>query len=710
MAVMCHTFPSFTFLNSNHNSFLSPNPSFFFGGTQRFKLLSISSIPQSSSSSSSVSSPPIFLPFLEEEEEEEPKMVVEDERNDKFPDDPIYKFLKSRKSTQDPPRESKLSLQRNRRTAWHLADDIQEDEPEMEFEFKGGRVEEKDEVGLDERSEIEGIVGEIMGIANNLPENSTLGEQLSGYEGRVGETECVEVLELMIQEGMMMSCLYFYEWMGLQEPSMVTPRACSVLFPALGRAGMGGELMILWRNLLDTREFRDVHVYNAAMSGLLSSGRYQDAWKVYDAMEMNNILPDRVTGSTMITVMRKEGKTAKDAWDFFERMNRKGVKWSLEVVGALIKSFCDEGLQKQALIIQGEMEKKGISSNTIVYNTLIDAYCKSNQLEEAEALFVEMKTKGLSPSTATYNIFMDAYSKRMQPEIVEKLLQEMQSTGLEPNVKSYTNLISAYGRQKKMSDMAADAFLRMKKAGIKPTSHSYTALIHAYSISGWHEKAYKAFENMLREGIKPSIETYTALLDAFRRAGDAQTLKEIWKSMIQEKIEGTRITFNILLDGFAKQGHYVEARDVISEFGKIGFQPTVVTYNMLINAYGRGGQHLKLPQLLKEMTALNLKPDSVTYATMIYAFIRVRDFKRAFYYHKQMVKSGQVPDAESYQKLRAILNVKAALKNKKDKSAILGIVNSKMGMLKAKKKGKKDEFWKNRKKNVRFHNPDHVER
>lgn len=102
------------------------------------------------------------------------------------------------------------------------------------------------------------------------------------------------------------------------------------------------------------------------------------------------------------------------------------------------------------------------------------------------------------------------------------------------------------------------------------------------------------------------------------------------------------------------------------------------------------------------MAALNLKPDSITYSTMIYAYIRVRDFKRAFYYHKQMVKSRQVPDAESYEKLRAILDVKAAIKNRKDKSALMGIVKSSMGLLKEKKKGKKDEFWKNRKRGSRF--------
>ncbi|KDP30991.1 hypothetical protein JCGZ_11367 [Jatropha curcas] len=654
------------------------------------------------------SSPSIFLPFLEKEEEEpkaETQQEQENEKDEKCLTDPIVKFFKSRTSTEDPPRPGKFSLQKNRRTLWRLAPDIESDtEPDIEDIFI---KDENQQMGSNSNSLPDGVVGEIINLARGLEENTTLGEQLSAYEGRINAIQCVEVLQLMGEEGMITCCLYFFEWMRLQEPSLVTPRACTVLFPILGRARMGDKLMILFRNLPQTKEFRDVHVYNSAISGLLCCGRYDDAYKVYEAMELNNISADHVTCSIMITIMRKKGCSAKEAWEFFEKMNRKGVKWSPEVLGALIKSFCDEGLKSEALIIQVEMARKGITSNTIVYNTLMDAYNKSNQIEEVEGLFTEMKGKGLKPTTATFNILMDAYSRRMQPEIVEKLLLDMEDAGLEPDVKSYTCLISAYGRQKKMSDMAADAFLRMRKVGIKPTSHSYTALIHAYSVGGWHEKAYITFEHMQQEGIKPSVETYTALLDAFRRAGDTQMLMKIWKLMISEKVEGTRVTFNILLDGFAKQGRYIEARDVISEFGKLGLQPTVMTYNMLMNAYGRGGRHSKLPQLLKEMATLSLKPDSVTYLTMIYAYIRVRDFKRAFTYHKKMVKSGQVPDAKSYQKLRAILEEKAKIKNRKDRSAILGIINSQTGWLKVKKKGKKDEFWKHKKRHPGMHNAAH---
>lgn len=118
-------------------------------------------------------------------------------------------------------------------------------------------------------------MGQILQLAKNLPENLTIGEVLGPYEGKLGEKECLEVLGLMGEDkDLVLSSLYFFEWMGLQEPSLITARACSVLFPVLGRAGMGDTLMILFKNLPNDVHFRDVHVYNAAISGLLCCERY----------------------------------------------------------------------------------------------------------------------------------------------------------------------------------------------------------------------------------------------------------------------------------------------------------------------------------------------------------------------------------------------------------------------------------------------------
>lgn len=230
-------------------------------------------------------SPSIFLPYFDHEEEEETErdeelggeaLTEEHElkpRDDGQDDDPFVRFFKSRSgTTQDPRREGKFTLQLNRRSSWHLA-------PAKEFE-EGAESEpaivgeEEKKSPTEEESPAEGISGEILRIARSLPENLTLGEALEGFEGgRVSETECVEVLGVLGREGLLMDCLYFFEWMGLKEPSLVTPRSCTVLFPLLGRSGMGDKLMVLFHSLPKNREFGDVHVYNAAISGLMWSKR-----------------------------------------------------------------------------------------------------------------------------------------------------------------------------------------------------------------------------------------------------------------------------------------------------------------------------------------------------------------------------------------------------------------------------------------------------
>lgn len=254
-----------------HQPFSSPSCPLFYPKPHFSKTLTrLSATPSRPlPAPSSHSSPLIFLPFLQEQEPTPQHQQLQEEEEDDDPSDPILRFFKSRTSTQDPRFESKLSLQKNRHTSWRLASTA---DPESDAGLDA--EDEKEQVVLDPSTAVKGISGEILHFARNLPENSTLGEVLGPYVGRIGERECVEVLGVMCKEGLVMGCLYFFEWMGLQEPSLVTARACSLLFPLLGRAGMADEVMILLWNLPKTRQFRDVRVYNAAISALSSCGRY----------------------------------------------------------------------------------------------------------------------------------------------------------------------------------------------------------------------------------------------------------------------------------------------------------------------------------------------------------------------------------------------------------------------------------------------------
>lgn len=558
---------------------------------------------------------------------------------------------------------------------------------------QAGEIQNEPNASLSSIDEVVDLLRSIINIAKILPGNIMVADFLYPYIGRISHRDCNLLLQLLGEEGLYLQALHLLQWMRLKNPSLVTPTTYSIIFLLLGKAGMVEKLWALYRNMPQEREFHSVHVYNAMISGFSRSARYDDAWQVLEEME-RDIGLDSGTCSSLITAMRKSGQNAKEAWQFFNRMSKSGVKLSSEIFGSLIKSFCNEGLTKEALIVLSEMEKHGFKPNDIIYNTLIDSYAKTNQLEEAEGLFLEMKERDVHPTVSTYNTLVDAYSKKGRHEVVEEIMEEMEQSGLKPDVWTFTYLLSAYGRQKKMGDKATDAFLKMRKQGLLPTSQSYTALIHVYSVCGWYEKTYITFEKMTREGLKPLIETYTTLLDCYRRAGDVQKLMEIWKMMMNDGIKGTRVTFNILVDGFAKKGRYREARDVIFEFGKMGLKPHVMTYNMLINAYARGGRLSKCPQVLNEMNAAGLKPDAYTYSTLIYAFFRVSDFRKAFYYHKEMIKNNQFSDSMSYAKMKSVLDLNRTLKSKRDRRAVLGRIRKQIGLPSRNRCSK--EFWKNK--------------
>jgi len=211
---------------------------------------------------------PIFLPLFEQHEHEE-------QQNEKSYHDPIYKFFKTRTmlSSQNPSEEGKSLLRKNRRTTWNLASqDLHEEEVEEETEM--GMNDEQMRSQKKESPLPKGVVGEILHLARNLPQNLTLEEALVDYEKRVSVKECLEVMEILGEEQLAVCCLYLFQWMRSQEPSLVTPKVFTVLFPLLGRSRMGDKLMVLFRNLPSSKEFRNVCVYNAAISGLLSDGRY----------------------------------------------------------------------------------------------------------------------------------------------------------------------------------------------------------------------------------------------------------------------------------------------------------------------------------------------------------------------------------------------------------------------------------------------------
>ncbi|TVU18600.1 hypothetical protein EJB05_34707, partial [Eragrostis curvula] len=236
----------------------------------------------------------------------------------------------------------------------------EEDEDE-EGDENGGRCEWLDpSVFLRSQEGVSGVctttttaaMEEILAFARSpTVDGPGLAEFLAGYSHEaLGERDCVELMRRMGKEELALGCVHLFRWTWEQKKRPLPPQALVVAVDALGRTGMADDVLEIVFNLPLEREFQEAVLYNAAMSAVAYCQRYDDAWEIFELMEKNNVQPDHRTSSILLNVMKKTKASAKDAWGFFQRMNRKGVIWSLGVADPLINIFCREGLTKEALI------------------------------------------------------------------------------------------------------------------------------------------------------------------------------------------------------------------------------------------------------------------------------------------------------------------------------------------------------------------------
>ncbi|CAN6208844.1 unnamed protein product [Urochloa humidicola] len=149
---------------------------------------------------------------------------------------------------------------------------------------------------------------------------------LAGYRhGDLSEGACVELMRRMSEEGLALGCADLFRWLREKQPVKVSPQVWLAGIVVLGWCRMADEVLEIVARLPSEREFREAVVYNAAMSAVAYCGRYDGAWEIFELMEKNNVQPDHRTSSIMLNIMKKTKASAKDAWEFFQRMDRKGV-------------------------------------------------------------------------------------------------------------------------------------------------------------------------------------------------------------------------------------------------------------------------------------------------------------------------------------------------------------------------------------------------
>ncbi|KAL6511115.1 hypothetical protein OROGR_022239 [Orobanche gracilis] len=383
----------------------------------------------------------------------------------------------------------------------------------------------------------------------------------------------------------------------------------------------------IWKDAAGYGYGDDIFVGSSVLNLFANCGEMDDALKVFDKMCKRDV----VSWSTMITGLVKSGRV-EEAIYLYRKMQKEGLEGDGAVMLALIQACADIEDSKMVLSLHAYMIRNGFPMDVVVQTSLVDTYAKNGKLGIASSLFRMMSYKNV----VSWSTLVSGYARNGYSENVLKLLIEMQSYGFEPDVASLVSALLAcsqvglplLGREihgyivrrfdANQDRVLATALIDMyAKCGLLPRAHAlyenlssmdiilWNTIIASCGIHGQGEKALSIFHRMIKTDTKPDHATFASLLSAMSHSGLVDEGQYWYNAMIKEyEIRPMEKHYVSLVDLLSRAGRVEEARNLISS---MEFEPGIAVWMALLSGCVN---HKKLTVgELAAIKVLELKPN-----------------------------------------------------------------------------------------------------
>lgn len=359
--------------------------------------------------------------------------------------------------------------------------------------------------------------------------------------------------------------------------------------------------------------------------------------------------------------------------DALSRVGDWGDQAELRAATRQLERAADRGDAESALTALRRLRKaaaegpQASASGTVplaFYNSALRA-CKRSRPPahvEARRLLLEMREGGPAPDARTYHEVIAALARAHEWRLAERTFAEMKRAfpNHDPSVLVYTSLISAYGKGGQW-DKAKDAFDALREAGTQVDTGVYNALLSAAVSAAEYREAAKVFDRMPSEGVRRNVTTYNAVLTSLGRQRRLRDMETLRREMRKGGIEANETTFSVLITAHGNAGDCRRACALLDEACDAPWvYKSAVVFNSTLGACVKAGESDLAQRVLRLMRAEGIQPTLVTYNTMLMGASAERDWTRVTNTFRELLRSGQAPDAITLDCLCGIEKLQAA--------------------------------------------------
>ncbi|GAB4850052.1 hypothetical protein Ancab_029350 [Ancistrocladus abbreviatus] len=216
--------------------------------------------------------------------------------------------------------------------------------------------------------------------------------------------------------------------------------------------------------------------------------------------------------------------------EFWEEMDRKGIRKDLVSYSIYMDIQCKGGKPRKAVKLYKEMKRKGIVLDVIAYNTAVHAIGLSEGVDFSIRLYKEMVELGCKPNVVTYNTIIKLLCENGRMKEAYDMLKQMRNKGCDPNVITYNCIFRCLVKPNEILWF----FDRMIENGVRPGLDTFVMLIRKFGRWGFLRPVFLVWNKMEELGCSPDESAYNALIDALVQKGMVDMAKKYDEEMLEK--------------------------------------------------------------------------------------------------------------------------------------------------------------------------------
>ncbi|XAR59372.1 hypothetical protein NMG60_11015193 [Bertholletia excelsa] len=331
-------------------------------------------------------------------------------------------------------------------------------------------------------------------------------------------------------------------------------------------------MMIDARKLFDEMPQRNLVSWNMIIGGLVDSGDYIEAFRLF--LIMWDEFSD--AGSRTFAVMIRAAAGLELVFPGKQLHScalKMGFGGNVFISCALIDMYSKCGSIEDAQHVFDEMPEK----TTVGWNSIIAGYALHGYSKEALNMYYEMRDSGVKMDHFTFSIIVRVCARLASVEHAKQAHAGLVRHGFGLDIVANTALVDFYSKWGRIED-ARNVFEKMPQKNVI----SWNALIAGYGNHGRGIEAVELFERMLHEGMVPNHVTFLAVLSACSYSGLSDCGWEIFESMSRDhKVKPRAMHYACMIELLGREGLLDEAFALIRD---APFPPTVNMWAALLTA------------------------------------------------------------------------------------------------------------------------------